>query len=569
MAPKIDGPSKRGRHIHSTLPLGATRAHTSQSERKAYSAIGGNGLPPSGTSPTTWRMGRERYRAVMAIGEARRRIDGEGKVRGTTRYAGDLPVHGLLHARLVLAAEAHGRIARIDREAALAVPGVVAVLTAGDLPIGDGIAGRAGEPLAREEIVFSGQPVAIVVAESEAAATDGVDAVMVEVESLPSEFDLEAAMAPGAPPSRVQVREGAGVDAGAAHASAGGGDSGIDGEEVSANVGDRQRVAVGDVRAALAGAAATAGGRFETSWVYQGYLEPQTATAWLEPDGELVVYSSTQTAFSTRQQLADAFGLPHDRVRVRAAPLGGAFGGKMMLVDPLAAAAALALRRPVRLAMTRIEDMAAANPARGEVRELGAGATADGRLTGVRGRIVLDRGANDEFGLEGLASMLAVGPYRWQARELRSYGVLTNRVGFGAYRAPAAPPAAFAIETLVDELAAELGIDPIELRLRNVIVEGDPGFDGAPFPAFGARECLERLREHPLWKRRGELPEGEGVGVALGWWPGGLEPAAASCRLDADGRVTVITGSVDMTGTETVFQSIAAEAFGLSTESIP
>ena len=146
--------------------------------------------------------------------------------------------------------------------------------------------------------------------------------------------------------------------------------------------------------------------------------------------------------------------------------------------------------------------------------------------------------------------------------------MLTNRVGFGAYRAPSAPPAAFAIETLVDELASELGLDPIELRLRNVLREGDQGLDGKPFPVFGAAECLERLRAHPLWERRGSLPDGEGVGVAIGWWPGGLEPAAASCRLDADGKLTIVTGAVDMSGTETVFQSIAAEAFGLSHESV-
>jgi CO/xanthine dehydrogenase Mo-binding subunit len=181
---------------------------------------------------------------------------------------------------------------------------------------------------------------------------------------------------------------------------------------------------------------------------------------------------------------------------------------------------------------------------------------------------VLDRGSNDEFGFEALAALLASGPYRWQARDVAAYGVLTNRVGFGAYRAPAAPPAAFAIETLVDELASQLGIDPIELRLRNVLREGDPGLDGKPFPVFGAAECLERLRAHSLWEHRGELPDGEGVGVAVGWWPGGLEPAAASCRLDADGKLTIVTGAVDMSGTETVFQSIAAEAFGLAHESV-
>jgi CO/xanthine dehydrogenase Mo-binding subunit len=502
-----------------------------------------------------------------AIGISRRRVDGEGKVRGSTRFAADVPVRDLLHARLVLAAEAHGRIASIDVDGALRVPGVVAVLTAGDLPFAEGAAGRAGQPLAREEIVYSGQPVALVVAETEAAATDGVDEVLVEVEPLAAVLDLEDAMAPGAPSARVQVAEGDGHDAGAAHAAVEGAEESEE-EELSDNVAGRMRMRAGDAAAALAGGAATAGARMRTAWMYQGYLEPQVATAWLEPEGGLVVSTSTQGAFSTRQQLADLLGWSHDRVRVRAAPLGGGFGGKLMIVDPLAAAAAVALERPVRVALTRMEDMAATNPAPAELMDLEAGATADGRLTAVRGRIVLDRGANDEFGLEALAAALASGPYTWEARDLSAYGVLTNRVTFGAYRAPAAPPAAFAIETLIDELATDLGLDPIELRLRNVLREGDTGPDGQPFPVFGAAECLERLREHPLWERRGELPDGEGVGVALGYWPGGLEPAAASCRLDADGRLTIVTGAVDMSGTETVFQTIAAEAFGLSQESV-
>jgi CO/xanthine dehydrogenase Mo-binding subunit len=503
-----------------------------------------------------------------AIGVSRRRVDGEGKVRGTTRFAADLPVQGLLHARLVLAAEAHGRIGRIDADRALGVPGVVAVLTAADLPIVSGVAGRSGQPLARDEVVFSGQPVAMVVAETEAAATDGVEAVIVEIEPLPAVLDLEGAMAPDAPLARVDVAEGEAADVGAAHAAVEGADEGGEDEDLSANVAGRQRMAAGDADSALADGGATAAGTFTTSWVHQGYLEPQVATAWLEPEGELVVSTSTQGAFSTRQQIADLLGWSHDRVRVRPAPLGGAFGGKLMVADPLVAAATVRLGRPVRLALTRMEDFAAANPAPGQRLELEAGATADGRLTAVRGRVLLDRGANDEFGLEALGAMLAMGPYRWSALELASYGVLTNRVGFGAYRAPAAAPAAFAIEALVDELAAELGLDPIELRLRNVLREGDPGPDGSPFPVFGAVECLERLRAHPVWERRGELPDDEGVGVALGWWPGGLEPAAASCRLDADGRLTVVTGAVDMSGTEMAFQTIAAEAFGLPLESV-
>jgi CO/xanthine dehydrogenase Mo-binding subunit len=502
------------------------------------------------------------------IGMRRRRVDGEAKVRGATRYAADLPVPDILHARLVLSSEAHARIAAIDTEAARAVPGVVAVLTAADLPVSPDAPGRAGEPLAREEVVFAGQPVAMVVARTEAAAADGVDQVIVDFEPLPPVLDVEAAMAPGAPRARTLGNDRGGADVGGAHAAVAGGDDDAPEEDLSDNVNGRQRLANGDAAAALAAADATVSARLRTPWVYQAYLEPQSATAWLDFDGTVVVQSATQGAFATRQGLAELLALPLDRVRVRPTPLGGAFGGKLMLPEPLAAAAALLLRRPVRVAFTRMEDFAAANPAPGELLDVEVGASRDGRLEAIRARVVCDRGMNEEFGVEAISSLLAAGPYRWDAHELRGYGVLTNRVGSGAYRGPGAPPAAFAVETLIDELAAELGADPLELRLRNVLVQGDRGIDGQPFPVFGARECLERVREHPLWRSRGELPDGEGVGVAIGYWPGGLEPAAATCRLDADGKLTIITGAVDMTGTETTFGAIAAAAFGLTPEDV-
>src|SRR4051794_9962141 len=503
------------------------------------------------------------------IGVPRRRMDGGDKVRGATRYAADLPIPGVLHARLVLATEAHARVAAIETDAALAMPGVVAVLTAADLRVSPDAPGRAGEPLAREEVVFAGQPVAMVVAESEAAATDGVDAVVVHLEPLDAVIDLEAAMAPGAPRARVVERDRGGEDVGGAHAAVGGGDDDDAPEEdLSDNVDGRQRLAHGDAAAALAGADVTRAGRVRPPWVYQAYLEPQAAVAWLDFDGTVVVNSATQGAFATRKGLADLLDLPLDRVRVRPTPLGGAFGGKLMLPEPLAAAAALKLKRPVRVAFTRMEDFAAANRAPGELMDVEVGATRAGDLSAIRARVVCDRGMNEEFGVEAISSLLTAGPYRWPAYELRGYGVMTNRVGSGAYRGPGAPPAAFAVETVLDELAADLGLDPVELRLRNVIVEGDRGIDGNPFPVFGAKECLERIRDHELWRRRGELPDGEGVGVAIGYWPGGLEPAAAACRLDADGGLTIITGAVDMTGTETTFAAIAAEAFGLPVERV-
>jgi CO/xanthine dehydrogenase Mo-binding subunit len=498
------------------------------------------------------------------IGTPRRRRDGEAKVRGTTRYVADMPVQGLLHARPVLAAEAHARIAGIDGSAALAVPGVVAVLTAADLPLAGG-SGRAAEPLAREEIVWSGQPVALVVAESEAAAEDGAALVDVDTEPLDAVLDLEAALADGAPPVRISAKAGEDESAAAAH---GGGAAAAAGASDSPNVAVRQRIHGGDAAAELARSDAVVSGRFRTSWIHQAYLEPQSTLAWVEPDGELVVHSSTQGAFMVRQGLANALGVPIDRIRVRPAPIGGAFGGKLMISEPLAAAAALVLRRPVRIVFGRGEEFLAGNPAPGELIELELGATRDGRLTAIRGRVVADRGALGDMGVETISAMLSAGPYTWSAHDLTAVGVATNRVSPGAYRAPGAPPAAFAVESLLDRLAAELAIDPVELRLRNVIAAGDRGLDGQEIASFGARECLERVREHPLWQRRGELPDGEGVGVALGFWPGGLEPAAAICKLDADGRLTVVTAAADMSGIENAFVAIAAETFGLAEDRV-
>jgi CO/xanthine dehydrogenase Mo-binding subunit len=484
-------------------------------------------------------------------------------VRGTTRFAADAPVPGLLHARLILAHEAHATISAIRTDVARALPGVVAVLTAGDLPLAGTGPGRLYEPLAREEVIYAGQPVALVVAESEALAEDGAELVEVELEPLEPVLDLEAAARPGAPRARVHVQaEGTGSDLGDAHASVSAGGIG-ENEELSENVLDTARLEHGDVDAALAASRVVVRGTFTTPWMYQGYLEPQAATAWLEPDGELVLSSATQAPFATRDSLAKLFAMPVDRIRVRTATLGGAFGGKMMIVEPLVASAALVLRQPVRLAMTRSEDIAATNPAGAEVLHLELGADADGQLTGIRSRVLVDRGTNNDFGVESIAALLAAGPYRWRAHELTVLGVATNRVTFGAYRAPTAAPAAFAVESLIDELARRLEMDPLELRSRNVAVEGDRAPSGQPFPVFGALACLERVRDHPLWAQREELPDGEGIGLAVGWWPGGYEPAAAACRLDADGRLTVITGAADMTGVETGFAAIAAEAFGL------
>ncbi|MBV9467570.1 MAG: xanthine dehydrogenase family protein molybdopterin-binding subunit, partial [Solirubrobacterales bacterium] len=362
---------------------------------------------------------------MAAIGVSTPRRDSEPKVRGATRFAADAPVPGLMHARLVLAHEAHALIAAIRTDAALALPGVVAVLTAADLPlVGDG-PGRLNEPLAREEVVYAGQPVALVVADSEALAEDGAELVEVELEPLEAVLDLQAAARPGTPRARVRTPgQGAGSELGDAHASVSAGSVG-EREQLSENVLGTARLEHGDIDAALAASEHVVGATFTTPWMYQGYIEPQTATARVEPDGELIVDTATQAPFATRDALARLFGLPLERVRVRGTPLGGAFGGKMMIVEPLVAAASLAVRRPVRLVMTRSEDIAATNPAGAELLTLELGADGDGQLTGIRARVLVDRGTNDDFGVESIAAMLAAGPYRWRAHELSALGIAT------------------------------------------------------------------------------------------------------------------------------------------------
>lgn len=502
------------------------------------------------------------------IGVARPRIDAPDKVTGATRYAADGHVHGLLHARLVLSTEAHARIRAIHRDDALAVPGVVAVLTASDIPTATTGTDRAAEPLAREEVVFAGQPIAMVIAETEAAAEDGAEVVVVELETLAPVVDLEAAMRPGAPLARLVEEAEGGGDLESVHTAVDHGQEDAEQEQLSANVLDRVHRKNGDAAGALDASEVVVSGTFSTPWVYQAYLEPQVATTWLEPSGTLVVSTGTQGSFVSRKELARAFGLPLDRVRVVAEPLGGSFGGKLALVEPLAAGATLALGRAVRLVLTRSEDFQATNPASAQVTHIRVGARKDGTFTGIEARMLVDRGSNAGWGVEGITSSLLVGPYRWEAHDIVGYGIQTNRFTFGAYRAPGAPTAAFALESLLDELAEKLGIDPIELRLRNAVVEGDIGISGNPYPTIGAVEVLERIRAHPLWSARSSLPEDEGVGFAAGYWPGGNEPAAAICRVDADGTMNVITSSVDMSGVDTGFVVIAAAAFGLSPDKV-
>jgi CO/xanthine dehydrogenase Mo-binding subunit len=510
--------------------------------------------------------------SASPVGAPRPRPDTPAKVRGATRYAADRPQRGLLHARLVPAQRAHARIASIDSADAVAVPGVVAVLTAADLPLTGEGHDRFSRPLASGEVVFAGEPVAIVVARTPGAAADAAELVRVRYEALPVLVDAEAAMDAAAPLARVALAE-EGDRAGAmdaqTHAGVGGAsDDSIDAEVLSENVTGRYRYRDGDVRGVLGASAVVRLGKFSTSWIHQGYLEPQACTAWIDDDGTLVVETSTQATFSSRGETAKALGLEMHQVRAVGTPLGGGFGGKWPLFDSLAAAAAWKLRRPVRLAATRTEDFAASNPGQPFGTEIRIGADEQGRFTGLLATIVADAGAYEEGSAESLAGVLIAGPYAWQAWDVKAYGVRTNRFGVGAYRAPSAPPMALALETLIDELAEALHIDPIDLRRRNLIAEAAPMVDGETWSPHGGAAVLDALEASPIWQARRTAGPDEGVGVALGYWPGATNSAAAACRVSADGSVQVMTGVADMSGVAGGFQAIVADALGITPDDV-
>jgi CO/xanthine dehydrogenase Mo-binding subunit len=541
------------------------------------------------------------------IGKPLRRIDGWEKTMGQTKYAGDLRLPGLLYARPVLSPHAHARIARIDKADALDVPGVVAVLTAADLPLrGMRSGSRHRSPLATTHALFCGHPVAVVLAESESAAQDGADHVHVEYEPLPAVVDPVAAMAEDAPVVQTQVDEAEAQEESQMHAAVSAQEESPEeaaAEHFSKNVTNRVHIRRGDIARAFAAADVVIEQTYRTSMVHQSYMEPQVALASSDPQGNVTLWASTQALFYGRSEVADALGLPEHRVNSVPVPVGGGFGGKFVLIEPLVAGLARAAQRPVLLSFTRSEDLLAANPAPQTVITLKMGAHRDGTLTAIQATAIFDSGAYPGTPA-GIATLVFGGYYRCPNLDIRAYEVLTHKPGVGAYRAPGAPQATFALESHMDAMARALGLDPLEFRLRNAVQEGDQRPDGRVWPAIGLKDCLEQVRAQPLWRgRRAELavqtaPEGGyaatksafadwtsrrqepaptggdragwrvGVGLAIGGWPGGLEPAAAACRLEKDGTITVVVGSTDMTGTFTSYASIAAEVLGVRPEQV-
>lgn len=498
-------------------------------------------------------------RGVTVIGVARRRLEGGSKVTGSTRYTADLGLRGLAHARLLLSPHPSARIRGLDLEAARQAPGVLTAVAGADLP--PVTASGADQPLARERVYFAGQPVAAVVAESEAEATDAIALVEVDYEVLPAALDPQEARQEGSP--RVLDEPAGGMDDAEAHGVSGGGQQA--GPATAPNVTAQVRFAEGDSAAALGASAVVVRGRYVVPAVHQGFLETHVAVAQPEPGGAVTVWTPTQGSFLTRRTIAEQLGEPLGQIRVVPMAVGGGFGGKVCLIEPLVALLARRVGRPVQLSLTRSEEFLMGRGGPAAIIDLELGADAEGSIRALRAEALFDNGAGPG-GLGGLVGLLLGGVYRLPAYEIAALDVATNKTPVTAYRAPGAAQIFFALESAMDELAAQLSQDPLELRLRNASREGDPRPDGHRWPRIGLVECLEAARRHPAYTS--PVVEGEGVGVAVGAWGGGREPAAAGCRVEPDGTLLLHLGSVDISGTDTTLAMIAAETFGVPVERV-
>jgi len=490
----------------------------------------------------------------------KRRQEGRGKVDGSTRFTADLELPGLLHVQLVLSHQPSARIRAIDVTAASAAPGVVAVVTGPDLLEVE--ASGPDKPLAIGRVFYAGQPVVAVIAESEAAAADAAALVEVDYEPLPVVANPEQGMRSDAPVVLDAVADGSESDA-SMHGAAT--DSESEPEERPRNVSSVAGYKRGDAEAGLAAADVVIKQTYRIAGVHHGFIEPHVSVVRPEPGGGFTIWAPTQGPFAVRDEIVKLLDLAPHEVRVISMPVGGGFGGKVMLLEALLVLLARKVRRPLRLSLTRQQEFQMGRPAPAARFDIELGAKRDGTLTALRARYEYDNGATGGWHA-GITGSFLGGTYRVPNFDLRGYEVATNKTPTDAYRAPGGPQAYFALESAMDELAIELGMDPIELRLHNASREGDPTADEQPWPRIAMVECLEAARRHPVYTA--PVGPGEGVGVALASWGGARSPGAAGCRVEPDGTVSILIGSPDISGASTGLAMIAAEAFGVPAENV-
>jgi len=509
-------------------------------------------------------------RDVKGVGISIPRPDGPEKVTGRVQYVADIQAKGLLHAKLLRSPHAHAKIVSIDTSAAKALPGVRAVLTAKDIPhLKKKAPTRAHAVLAIDRVVFMGQPVAAVAADEPSIAEEALDLIKVEYQVLAASIDPLKAMLPGAPPVADAGTE-ADTSEALAHSAVAIAKSEAPAKAV--NISQQARLTRGDPAKGFAESDHILEKTYRVPMVHQGYLEPHAVLAEWDRNGLLTLWASTQGSFNTRSEVADVLGIPENQIRVIPVECGGGFGGKIRaLCEPITAVLAQVTKRPVRYVMTRREELQAGMPAPQVIIKLKTGVKRDGTLMALDAETVIDSGAFSGAVLAVSAVFLG-SMYKWPSFDVRGFEVLTHKPSVAAYRAPVAPQTIFAIESQMEQIARDLDLDSVEFRMRHLIQEGDPMVNGQPWQNNGAKQVLSRIADHPHWKTRkqwvtaGKNGKRRGVGLALGGWLGGLQPTGATVRLNPDGSLAVLTGQVDIAGTNISLAQIAASAYGVDTD---
>jgi CO/xanthine dehydrogenase Mo-binding subunit len=490
------------------------------------------------------------------IGKSLARVDAAAKVTGAAEYAADVKLPNLLYGKILRSPHAHAKIVSIDTRRAERLPGVEAVITYKDLPQPSG----AGRPIfAQGKARFAGEAVAAVAASSLEVAQDALDLMEVEYEVLPAVMDPLEAMQPGAPLIHEELNTTVTVD-------------GVE----YVNINDHSHASEGNVDKAFARAYAVVESTFRLSVVHQCYLEPHAAVASVAPTGKVTVWTTTQGHFWTLEGMAKILGVPMTQINVIPTTIGGGFGGKAeAMLEPICALLSRKAGKPVKIVMTRVEEMLAATPAPRCIIHLKSAAKKDGTLTARQARLIWDTGAYSGGGGGGVDFVR--GPYRVPNVKVDSFSVYTNKTNPGAYRAPSVPQMAFAYESHMDMLAQQLGLDPIAFRLKNLKDNHDFAENGKPprIPvAF--KETLQKAAEMARWNDKSEIRVSEaaksetrrGIGVAVGPWSNWAGPSSCVVSINEDGTVKHFSGAVDLTGSDTALAQIVAEELGVPVEKV-
>jgi xanthine dehydrogenase molybdenum-binding subunit len=502
----------------------------------------------------------DRRASFRVIGTRPIRHDGIDKVTGRAKYGADYAFPGMLHGKVLRSPHAHARIKSINTAKAASLPGVAAVITGADLPdiasktenLGEGAVNSryvSLNVLARDKVLYDGHAVAAVAASSVHIADEALKLIDVEYEVLPSAMTVDAAMKPAAPIILEELRNKE------------------EGPDKQTNVANHIRFTRGNLSEGFAAADIVVEREFNTAMVHQGYIEPHNAVGIYSNNGFATIYCSTQGTFAVRSLTAQVLQMPEGHIKVVPAEIGGGFGGKLgIYLEPLAVLFSKMTGKPVKMVMTRAEVLRATGPTSGSKIRCKMGATRDGKIVAGEVWMAYEAGAFPGSPV-GAGAMTIIASYQIPHFVIDAYDVIVNRPKTAAYRAPGASNAAFASETVIDELAERCRIDPIEFRIINAVREGSAQSAGPPFKRIGYLETLDAIKNSPQNKSKLEGPF-RGRGFASGFWFNAGLQSSAVVNLHVDGTASVMTGSVDIGGSRASMAIITAEVLGLDVTTV-